>query len=172
MDEIKVRVGTVEDLDEIMRLAAQATEENAFVIPDTFKLLQAIYPALERKTGIVGVIGNPGSPIEGAVVLQMGEVWYSTELVLEEKAIYVDPAYRATGNRSNHAIGHARKLAEFAKYVSEQMGMPLAVGVLSNHRTEAKVRFYKRIFGEPAGVFFLYNAKTGLKEEPEGAKVA
>ncbi len=166
MRDSEVRVGTLDDLDEIMRLAQQATDENAFVAPDISKLLYVIYPALERKTGIVGVIGKPDGEIMGAVVLQVGEVWYSTCKVLEEKAIYVDPRYRvSTGSRSSHSIGLARKLAEFAKMVSEQMGMPLAIGVLSNHRTAAKVRFYERIFGEPAGVYFLYNAKTGLRKE-------
>jgi len=167
MSDLEVRVGTVNDLDEIMRLAMQATDENAFVKPDISKLLHVIYPALERKTGIVGVIGEPGGEVLGAVVLQVGEVWYSSHKVLEEKAIYVDPRHRGSaGGRSTHTIGLARKLAEFAKMVSEQMNMPLAIGVLSNHRTAAKVRFYERIFGEPAGVYFLYNAKTGLKEEP------
>jgi hypothetical protein len=41
------------------------------------------------------------------------------------------------------------------------MGMPLLIGVLSNSRTEAKIRLYKRHFGEPAGAYFLYNARTG-----------
>jgi hypothetical protein len=43
-------------------------------------------------------------------------------------------------------------------------GIPLAIGVMSNTRTEAKIRLYERVFGAPAGVYFLYNAKTGLTE--------
>jgi hypothetical protein len=39
--------------------------------------------------------------------------------------------------------------------------MPMTIGVLSNHRTEAKIRMYMRMFGGNAGVYFLYNAKTG-----------
>jgi hypothetical protein len=41
------------------------------------------------------------------------------------------------------------------------MEMPLLIGVLSNHRTEAKVRLYERQFGKPTGAFFLYNGSTG-----------
>jgi hypothetical protein len=37
----------------------------------------------------------------------------------------------------------------------------MLIGVLSNHRTEGKVKLYGRIFGDSAGAFFLYNAKTG-----------
>ena len=37
------------------------------------------------------------------------------------------------------------------------------IGVLSNHRTEAKVRLYERQFGKPSGAFFLYNARTGTQ---------
>ena len=48
--------------------------------------------------------------------------------------------------------------------VSEKLGIPLAIGVLSSSRTEAKIRLYERVFGAPAGVYFLYNAKTGLEK--------
>lgn len=160
--EIEVRVGTVDDLDEMMRLAFAATEENGFVVPDTVKLIEAIYPALTRQTGIVGVIGPVGGKLDGAILLHLGKMWYSDQTIIEEKAIFVDPQFRAAKG------GRARKLAEFAKKVSDELGLPLTIGVLSNHRTEAKIRLYKRIFGEPAGVYFLYNAKTGLEKGAEG----
>jgi hypothetical protein len=39
--------------------------------------------------------------------------------------------------------------------------MPLMIGVMSNSRTDAKVKLYERQFGNPAGSFFLYGVKTG-----------
>lgn len=157
-DDVLVRIGTPDDLDAMMTLAMAATEENAFVKPEPMKLLQHMWPALNRDHGIVGIIGKPGEKIEGAILLRVGPVWYTDEDVLEEKAIYVDPEYRSAKG------GRARKLAEFAKSVADELGIPLAIGVLSNERTKAKIRLYERVFGEPAGVYFLYGAKTGLSE--------
>lgn len=162
MDEtVKIRVGTPEDIHGMMDLAIAATKENAFIVPSNMMLLESIWPALHRKEGIVGIIGEPGERIEGAILLRVGKVWYSEEEVIEERAIYVDPEFRAAKG------GRAKKLAEFAKEVSNELGLPLAIGVLSNNRTEAKIRMYERVFGKPAGVYFLYNAKTGLEEKGE-----
>jgi GNAT superfamily N-acetyltransferase len=109
--------------------------------------------------GLVGVIGgDAGEPLEAMIILRIGSMWYSHENILDEKAIYVAPEFRSAKG------GRARKLAEWAKTVSEKLGIPLAIGVLSNTRTEAKIRLYERVFGAPAGVYFLYNAKTGLTE--------
>jgi len=155
-EEIIVRVGTVDDLDEMMRLAMAASYENGFVTPDPAMLLQAIYPSLLLQEGIVGIIGKPRGRVEGAILLRMGTLWYSNEPTLEEKAIYVDPEFRAAKG------GRARKLAEFAKKCADELGIPLSIGVLSNERTEGKIRLYERIFGKPAGVYFLYGASTGI----------
>ncbi len=156
-DEIFVREGVVDDFPELMRLAMDATIENAFVAPDEMMLANHMYAALTKNMGVAGVIGGgPGDKLEGAIVMRIGPLWYSPELILEEKAIYVAPEFRSAKG------GRARKLAEWAKGVSEKLGIPLAIGVLSNSRTEAKIRLYERVFGAPAGVYFLYNAKTGL----------
>jgi GNAT superfamily N-acetyltransferase len=159
-NEISVRVGTPEDLPGMMALAARATDENAFVMPDTEKLLEEIWGGLNRSGGIVGIIGTPGEPFEGTIVLRIGELWYSRQPVLEERAVFVAPEFR------NAKGGRARKLCEFAKEAANELEIPLTIGVLSNSRTEAKIRLYQRMFGEPAGVYFLYGAKTGLDNLP------
>jgi hypothetical protein len=82
-------------------------------------------------------------------------MWYSDNLVLEEKAIFIHPEYRSARG------GRARRLCEFSKHAADTLNIPLIIGVLSNHRTEAKVRLYERQFGKPSGAFFLYNATTG-----------
>lgn len=159
MTEIYVREGVVEDFNEVMRMSINATRENAFVEPDIEMLKENIYAALVKHMGLVGVIGGaPGEPLEAMIIMRLGHPWYSQEHILDEKAIYVSPEFRAAKG------GRARKLAEWAKYISEKLGIPLAIGVLSNSRTEAKIRLYERVFGAPAGVYFLYNAKTGLTE--------
>jgi len=154
-NDIKVRVGTPEDLDEIMKIAMVAVEENGFLNPNPGKLASEIWPALHQDHGIVGVIGEPGKLIEACVLLRIGQMWYSDTLVVEERAVFTHPEYRSAKG------GRARKLCEFSKKVADDLGIPLIIGVLSNHRTEAKVRLYERQFGKPSGAFFLYGARTG-----------
>lgn len=150
-----VRIGTPEDVHDIMELALSACDENGFVDPNPYKLLSEIWPALNLDRGMVGIIGEDGKKPEAAVLLRIGTMWYSDADVLEEKAIFVHPEYRSAKG------GRARRLCEFSKQVADKLEIPLIIGVLSNHRTEAKVRLYERQFGKPSGAFFLYNAQTG-----------
>ncbi len=154
-EEKPIRVGTLDDLDPMMELALMACDENGFVNPNPVKLLEQIYAALVQDHGLIGIIGKPGEKIEGAVLLRTSKMWYSDQDVLEEKAIFIHPDYRSAKG------GRARRLVEFSKEVSDYLKIPLIIGVLSNHRTEAKVRLYERQFGKASGAFFLYNAQTG-----------
>ncbi len=152
--DIQIRIATPGDMDEIMSLALMACEENGFLDPNPQKFAIEMWPALQRDHGICALIGDQSERIEGFVVLRVGTMWYSDVPVVEEKVIFVHPDYR------NAKGGRATKLCEFSKKVADSLGMPLLIGVLSNHRTSAKIRMYKRQFGEPAGAFFLYGART------------
>lgn len=154
-DEITVQIGTPQDVDQLMALASSACEENGFLPPNPVKILQEIWSSLHQHYGLIGVIKNETGLIEGAILMRIGDMWYSDQMVLEERGIFIHPDYR------NAKGGRAKKLCEFAKQVSENINLPLVIGILSNSRTEAKVRLYKRQFGEPTGAFFLYGARTG-----------
>lgn len=154
-DTLTVRTGTLNDLEEMMELAMLACEENGFANPSQGKLLQDIYPALMQDHGIVGIVGEKGGIIEGAVLLRIGSPWYSTDVIIEEKAVFVHPNYRSAKG------GRAARLIEFAKKVSDDLGLPLAMGVLSDERTISKVKTYGRIFGPPSGAYWLYGTRTG-----------
>lgn len=155
MDKINVRIGHPKDVDDVMELALAACEENGFVNRNPVKLLGEIWEALNMNHGIVGIIGEEGSKPEAAILLRIGSMWYSDDKVLEEKAIFVHPDYRSAKG------GRASRLCEFAKTTSDRLELPLLIGVLSNQRTEAKVRMYERHFGKATGAFFLYNSHTG-----------
>jgi hypothetical protein len=155
VDVPAVRVATTDDVDAVMELAIMGSRENSFVPADPAKLLFDVWGALTLEHGICGAIGPKGGPLEAAVLIKVGPTWYSNASVLEERAIFVHPKYRGALG------GRASRLMTWAKTVSDRMAMPLLIGVLSNERTEAKVRAYRRHFGEPAGAFWLYNAKTG-----------
>ena len=156
MKDLGVRVGTPDDIDELMKLALSACDENGFVEPNPQKLLSELWHGLVLADGIVGVIGDPGKKLEGAVLLRIAEMWYSDSRILEEKAIFIHPDYRSAKG------GRARRLVEFSKRCADELGIPLLIGVLSNDRTEAKIRLYERQFGKASGAFFLYNARTGM----------
>lgn len=160
-DDLHIRIGTPADLDGMMQIAMMATEENAFLDPNPAKLAAEMWPALHQDHGIVGIIGAEGGTIEGAVLLRIGSMWYSDTPVVEEKAIFIHPEYRSAKG------GRAKRLCEFSKKVADTLGIPLIIGVLSNSRTEAKVRMYERQFGKPSGAFFLYGAKTGAVSRTE-----
>lgn len=161
--DLRVRIATPDDVDEVMTLALSACEENGFLNPNPIKLLADIWAALTMDHGIMGAIGAPGGKIEGVVLLRIGPMWYSDDRIVEERAIFIHPDYRSAKG------GRAKRLCEFSKGVADKLGLPLTIGVLSNERTAAKVRLYERQFGAPAGAFFLYNAKTG---EPRHAEAA
>lgn len=154
-ETLRIRVAAPEDLDEIMNLALSACDENGFLNPNPQLLAGEIWPALHQDHGICGVIGQPAGKIEGVVLLRIGSMWYSDSLVVEEKAIFIAPEFRSAKG------GRAKRLCDFSKQVSDTLGIPLIIGVLSNSRTEAKVRMYERQFGPPSGAFFLYGATTG-----------
>lgn len=150
-----VRIGTPEDVHPMMAIALAACEENGFVEPNPVKLLEHIWAALNQESGIVGIIGNPGEQIEAAVLLRIGSPWYSDTRTIEEKAIFVHPDFRLARG------GRAKILCEFSKHLADELDLPLSIGVLSNSRTASKVKMYARVMGEPAGAYWLYNAKTG-----------
>jgi len=160
---MKVRLGTPQDEIALMDLATRAWTENGVMDMNPEKMLGMIRPALYLWQGLVGIIGSPGNKIEAAILLRVSQMWYSDSWILEEKAIFVDPEFRKA-SRSNQDQSHARKLVDFSKEVADSLSVPLLIGVLSNHRTEAKIRLYERHFGAPAGAFFLYGVKTGHDE--------
>ena len=153
-DDLGVRVATPAEVHDVMAGAMEACAENVFVNVNQVKLLGQIWDALHLNNGIVGVIGEPGK-LEGGILLRVTEMWYSDDMIMEEKALFIHPEYR------NAKGGRARRLCEFAKRSADSLGMPLLIGVLSNNRTVAKIRMYERQFGEPSGAFFLYNGRTG-----------
>lgn len=153
--EVTVRIGTLDDLDAVMELSMLAVEDNGFLGADPQKLLTALYPALCQDHGIVGLTVEQDGRVSGGILLHISTHWYSDAPFLEEKSIFIHPEFRAAKG------GRAKQLAEFAKKVSDTLGLPLLIGVLSTTRTEGKVRMYRRTFGEPAGAFFLYNGATG-----------
>lgn len=130
-----------------MELCRLLYSENAIFKIDDDKVRNFLRQGFNNEGALIGVIGEPDH-IEGAIYLYIGEFWYSHEKHLEEFFNYVRPEHRKSK--------HAQKLIEFAKELSNAT-LPLVIGVLSNERTEAKVRLYERQLGKSCGAFFVFN---------------
>jgi uncharacterized protein YbaR (Trm112 family) len=154
MPEINITVGTPADFDRLMPALMQAHKENGFVSANLPVIMQDLWSALHLDRGVAAFIQSPDGVIEGVLILRVCNMWYSIEDLLEEKLLYVMPECRSAKG------GRARKLSDFAKSMADKMHMPLMIGVVSNERTKGKMRLYERLFGPPAGAFFLYGAST------------
>jgi hypothetical protein len=152
----KVRVATMYDLEDLLRLGHELHAENGIMPLDEALIKQGAIDAIEGKASVIAVIGKPGE-IEAAIHLAFNQFWYTADMHLAELWAYVRPAYRRRSLRGYHA--HA--LIDFAKSMALQFNVPLFIGVVSNERTAAKVRMYERKLGKPTGAYFLFNGKTG-----------
>jgi len=155
-----VRLAKPEDHDELWRLFLQAHHENSLfkLAPQKVEWLmnRAIHPEMiptgdTGPRGVIGVIGPHGA-LEGFVFLLIGQFWYSEDRHLEELVVFVDPEYRKSD--------HAKAFIQWMKDQVEKTGLPLLTGIMSNHRTEAKVRLYSRMLPK-VGAFYFLSPKGG-----------
>lgn len=154
-DLSRVRVGAPEDIDEIFEMSTILHAENGIFALDETKVRAFLKRMLAQEDGIIGVIGPPGA-IEASLCLEIASQWYSSVKFLSEVWNFCLPKYRRSEN--------AKVLIEFAKACSLATQLPLMIGILSNQRTEAKVRLYQRQLGASAGAFWLHGAQTGQGE--------
>jgi GNAT superfamily N-acetyltransferase len=144
-----VRIVEKKDEEELMALCRQLYAENGLFKINEDKVCAMLHRAFNRQCAVMGVIGDPGK-IQAMIFLLLSTFWYSDDPHFEEILAYVVPAYRRSGN--------AIELMKFAKWCSNETGYPLLIGVISNERTESKVRLYQRQFQKPIGNFFFYRA--------------
>lgn len=153
-----VRIALPEDAQEIWRLFLQGHKENGIFTLAPEKVQWFLHRVLHPEfipvgdtgpRGVIGVIGPVGS-LEGLVFLTIGSYWYSNDLHLEEYIIYTDPEHR-----KSH---HVQALIEWMKNQVEITNLPLVTGIISNIRTEAKCRLYRRMLPK-IGEFFYVGPK-------------
>ena len=147
MDE--VRIATIEDEPEILQLLHIMHAESGMMPLDENCAKEFFGRAFNKRGGIIGVVGERGD-IKAMIYLLITRFWYTDANHLEECFNFVRPDMRKSD--------HARNLIEFAKKCSDQLKLPLMIGVLTNNRMEGKVRLYRRALGVPAGAFFVYGA--------------
>jgi hypothetical protein len=154
----RVRAAVREDIPEIFNLGRLLFKENAIMDWSDERIARWVEMAIQGDRAVIGVIGEVGR-LEGMIHLFVSNFWYTDESHLEELYNFVHPDYRKSNN--------AKALLEFAKNAakgvetSKGVGVPLMVGIISNHRTEQKIKLYQRRLGKPSGAYWLFNAKTG-----------
>ena len=158
MTEEVVRIATIADEDEIMRLLTVMHAEGGIMPLDETEAKKTFHLAFNRQGGILGVIGEPGN-IKAMIFLLISRFWYTKEHHLEELFNFVRPDVRGTHQN------YGTRLIEFAKACSDEIKIPLTIGVLTNYRLQGKVRLYRRSLGVPAGAWFVHGAKW-QNEEP------
>lgn len=123
---------------------------------DENKVTAMLEKAFKQEGAIIGALGPTGR-IEGAIFMLISSFWYSSDFCLEELFSFVKEPFR----RSTHA----KELVNFGKRCSDELGIPLVIGVVSNIRTQAKVGLYKRQLSDPVGAYFAYNMPRRDKSE-------
>lgn len=156
----RIRPAIPSDIDPLMDMCRRMFDEGGIgpKMDEGVVLKEIMRGIYAEKGAFLGVIGDEGR-VEGSIYLLVGQLWYNPNFIwLEDRWVFVLPEYRKSqpGKLSN-----AVELLKCAKYFAETLGLPLMLSILNNDRTEAKVRLYRRIFGEPSGAFFLTGAKTG-----------
>lgn len=142
-----VRLAVPDDRPALVELTTLLHAENGLFslsLPKRDALLDRYY---NQQGSIIGVIGEIGEPV-ASIYLSLTQPEYTDDWGIIETWAHVHPDHR----RSTHA----KHLTEYAKYISTEMRLPLLIGILSNHRTEAKVRLYERVF-EKSGCYFVFN---------------
>lgn len=142
-----VRPAVPQDEDKIVSMISLLHDENGLFPLSEKKVREYMQRYFRQEGALIGVIGDVGDPV-ASVYLEIGQPYYSEAWFLNEAWNFVHPDFR----RSDYA----KKLIGWAKDVSETMKLPLMMGIVSNHRTEAKVRLYEKQV-EKAGAFFVWN---------------
>src|ERR1700733_2660670 len=137
------------DENKLFDLLMMAYRENAPYTINAHKVKMTIAEAARDSSVIVGVIDSPdGKSLSGSVGGFFSQWWYTDDWHIEECWNFVHPDHR----RSKYAIN----LIDYMKWISENMPMPLHMGILTSTRMEAKTRLYKRQM-PMVGAAFGYN---------------
>lgn len=146
----RVRRADESDENELVAMCHELHRENGVFTMSSDRVRDMLRRAFDRRGGIIGVIGERGH-LEGSIYLLLTQLWYTDDYHVEELWNYVRPDYRKTDN--------AKEFLAFAKRCSDELGIDSIIGILSNDRTQAKIRLYERQLGKPAGAYFLYQPK-------------
>lgn len=142
-----VRLANSQDEDRLYEfLVKYLYNENALFPMSEEKVRSHIRSTLQPMTGACGIIEGPNG-IEASIGMTIGSPWYSNEWYLDEIWTYVHPDYRKSDR--------AKRLIDFAKWVSTNVKIPVVVGIVTRKRLEPKIRLFQRQM-QQVGAWFVY----------------
>lgn len=144
-----VRMAVPEDRDAIVALTEMVHGENGLFSLSLAKRDMMLDRYYRREGSILGVIGEVGAPV-ASIYVSLTQPEYTDDWALVEQWAHVHPDHRRSP--------YAQALIDYGKKLSDGLRLPLLIGILSNTRTEAKVRLYARSL-QPAGAYFIYNSQ-------------
>lgn len=151
----EVRMAAPADRQPLWSLMTELHGENGLFSISPSKVDAMLDRYYNRERTLIGVIGDVGRPV-AAIYLELTQPIYSDDWMLCEQFNFVHPDHRRTT--------YAKQLIAFAKKCSDDLRLPLMVGILSNKRTEAKMVLYDKWLHR-AGGYYIY----GL-EHADGAQ--
>lgn len=166
-ERARVRMADVNDVEEIIRLCYMLHAEHGLMTPCEPKvrhLLHCMMTTGDNRPiiGMVGVIGPLKGKLEAVCMVIAAQQWYTEDWHLEEICTFVHPEHRNTT--------HARVMIDWMKQATDESGLPLLAGIISNVQTAAKVRLYNSLL-PPVGALYFYKPKPSLElAQPEPAE--
>jgi hypothetical protein len=139
-----VTLATAKDAEDLVDLLIENHKENGLADLKLSALWEIVIRGCERQNAMIGIIRGE-KKIEGSVGLFRGPWWYSDEEHWIDHWNFVHPDFRKTK--------HAQHLLDFANWLASQMTEPVLMGVLSDHRTQGKLKLYGRKMRLIGGVF-------------------
>lgn len=148
---LNVRSATLADNYALFDLVCRAHQENGALEMNPVKVRTFLERMLRRGAdglwGEIGVIDGDHGDLAGSVCIVLDQWWFTDEWILAERWNYVAPEYRQST--------YAKDLINYAKWFSDGMKLPLEMGIITTHRTEAKVRLYRRQL-RMVGAYFVH----------------
>lgn len=104
---------------------------------------------LNREKAFIGVIKGKNG-LEATIGLYAEVPWWSTKYFLQDRWMFVCPAYRKSP--------HGKDLIEFAKRQASGLSLPLQMTIAITEQTANKAGLYERQFKRVRGAIYIYRA--------------
>jgi hypothetical protein len=136
----RIRIAQPAEEEDLVRICRQLHEENGskyFSLSEA-KVRANLQRAFNKQRAMIPVIGDPGK-IEAIAYLSIEQFAWSDDWHISEWFNYVLPEHRQSR--------HARELLIWERNAAENLKCILWIGVTSEVRLAAKLRLYRRVFG-------------------------
>ena len=137
----RIRIAEADEEEDLLRICKQLHVENGsryFTLSEA-KVRANLQRAFNKQLAMIPVIGRKGA-IEAMAYLSIEQFAWSDDWHISEWFNYVLPAHRKSQ--------HAKELLIWERNASESTKRILWIGVTSEFKLAAKLRLYRRIFGQ------------------------